>query len=81
MPRILSKIINGKEKGRPQRKLPKKWWLIVGAVVAHCWSSGGSLIATPDYKPAVLGSNPVISPAYSRLPILGQAAIWDSTPL
>jgi hypothetical protein len=38
IPRILSKIINGKEEGRPQRKLPKKWWFIVGAVVAHCWA-------------------------------------------
>jgi hypothetical protein len=39
-----------------------------GAVVAH-WlgSSGGSLVATPDCKTAVLGSNPAISPTYSGL--------------
>jgi hypothetical protein len=30
-------------------------------------SSGGSLVATPDCKTAVLGSNPAISPAYSKL--------------
>jgi hypothetical protein len=28
---------------------------------------------------AVLGSNPVISPAYSGLPVLSRAAIWDFT--
>jgi hypothetical protein len=44
-------------------------------------SSGDSLEATPDCKPAVPGSNPAISPAYSGLPILGWAAIWDGTPL
>ncbi len=32
-------------------------------------SSGGSLVATPDYEAAVLGSNLAISPAYSRLPV------------
>ncbi len=46
----------------------------MGAVVAHYGSSGGSfgsssgsLVATPDCKAAVLGSNPAISPAYSGL--------------
>jgi hypothetical protein len=45
----------------------------LGAVVAHWeqwWlngSSGGSLVATPDCKTAVLGLNPAISPAYSGL--------------
>jgi hypothetical protein len=43
---------------------------------SHAWaplrqknvgSSGGSLVATPDCKTAVLGSNPAISPAYSGL--------------
>jgi hypothetical protein len=48
----------------------EQWWLI-----------GGSLVATPDFKPAVPGSNPAISPAYHGLPILGWAAIWDGTPL
>jgi hypothetical protein len=38
----------------------EQWWLILG-------SSGGSLVATPDCKTAVLGSNPAISPAYSGL--------------
>jgi hypothetical protein len=44
-----------------------KWWLIW----EHWWlifgSSGGSLVATPDCKPAVPGSNLAISPAYSGL--------------
>jgi hypothetical protein len=57
----------------------EQWWLM-RAVVAH-GSSGGSLVATPDCKPVVPGSNPAISPAYSGLPILGWAAIWDVTPL
>jgi hypothetical protein len=39
------------------------WWFIVGAVVAHNGSSGGSLVATPDCKAVVLGSNPAISSA------------------
>jgi hypothetical protein len=52
-----------------------------GVVVAHWGSSGGSLVMTPDCKPAVPGSNPAISPAYSGLPTLGRAAIWDGTPL
>ncbi len=52
-----------------------------GAVVAHCGSSGGSLVATPDCDTAVLGSNPAISPAYSGLPVLRWAAIWDGTLL
>ncbi len=51
------------------------------AVVAHQGSIGGSLVATPDCKPAVPGSNPAISPAYSGLQILGWAAIWDGTSL
>jgi hypothetical protein len=51
------------------------------AVVACSGSSGGSLVVTPDCKPAVLGSNPAISPAYSGLPILEWAAIWDGTQL
>jgi hypothetical protein len=38
-----------------------------GVVVAHLGSSVGSLIATPDSKPAVLGSDPAISPAFSGL--------------
>ncbi len=44
-------------------------------------SSGGSLVATPDCEAAVLGSNPAISPAYSGLPVLRWAAIWDGTLL
>ncbi len=52
----------------------EQWWLIGG-------SSGGSLVATPDCKPAVPGSNSGIFPAYSGLPILGWAAIWDGIPL
>jgi hypothetical protein len=51
-------------------------------IVDILWgSSGGSLVATPDCKPAVPGSIPAISPAYSGLPILGWAAIWNGTPL
>ncbi len=42
---------------------------------------GRSLVATPDCKLAVPGSNLAISPTYSGLPILGLAAIWDGTPL
>jgi hypothetical protein len=49
-----------------------QWWL---------GSSGGSLELTPDCKTAVLGSNPAISPAYSGLPVLRWAAIWDGTSL
>ncbi len=41
-------------------------------------TSGVSLVATPDCKPAVLGSNLDISPAYSGFPVLSWAAIWDS---
>jgi hypothetical protein len=54
-----------------------EWWFIVGAVVAHNGSSGGSLVATPDHKPVVLASNPAISSAYSGLPVLRWAAFWD----
>jgi hypothetical protein len=39
--------------------------------------SGGSLVATPDCKPTVLGLNPADSPAYSGLPVLRWAAIRD----
>jgi hypothetical protein len=42
-------------------------------------SSGCSLAATPDCETAVLGLNPAVSPAYSGLPILRRAAIWDGT--
>jgi hypothetical protein len=59
----------------------EQWWLIHGAVVAHSWSSGGSLVATPECETAVLGSNPAISPAYSGLPFLKWAAIWDGASL
>jgi hypothetical protein len=44
-------------------------------------SSGGSLVATPDCKTAVPGLNPAISPAFSGLPVLRWAAIWDGTSL
>ncbi len=44
-------------------------------------NSGGSLEATPDCETAVLGSNPAISSAYSELPVLRWAAIWDGTLL
>jgi hypothetical protein len=50
-------------------------------VVAHYGSSGGSLVATPDCKPAVLRSNPSISPAFSGLPVLRWAVNWDGTTL
>ncbi len=42
----------------------EQWWLI------------GS---DTRLKTAVLGSNPAISPAYSGLPVLRWAAIWDGT--
>jgi hypothetical protein len=45
------------------------------------WSSGGSLVATPDCEAAVLGLNPAISLAYRGLPVLRWAAIWDGTLL
>ncbi len=35
------------------------------------------MVATPDCKPTVLGSNPADSPAYSEPPVLIWAAIWD----
>ncbi len=63
-------LIDGSSGG----SLREQWWLIVG-------SSGSSLVATPDCNPAVPDSNPAISSAYSGLPILGWAAIWDGTPL
>jgi hypothetical protein len=45
-------------------------------------SSDGPLVPIPDCKPAVLGLNPpAISPAYSGLPVLRWAAIWDGCPL
>ncbi len=47
-----------------------------GVVVAHLGSSVGSLIAAPDSKPAVLGSDPAISPAFSGLTVLRRAAFW-----
>jgi hypothetical protein len=53
------------------------------AVVAHReqrWllgSYGGSLVLSPDYETAVLGLNPSIFLAYSGLPVLRWAAIWD----
>ncbi len=62
----------------------EQWWLIEGAVAAHCGSSGGSsLVVTPDCKTAVLGfeSTVAISPAYSGLPALRWAAIWDGTSM
>jgi hypothetical protein len=40
-------------------------------------SSGGSLVVTPDYEHAVSGLNLAISPAYSELPVLRWAAIWN----
>ncbi len=43
--------------------------------------SGGSFVATPDCETALLGTNPAISPAYSGLPVLRWAAIWDGTSL
>jgi hypothetical protein len=44
-------------------------------------NSGGSLVETPDCETVVLGSNPAISQAYSGLPVLRWAAIWDGTLL
>jgi hypothetical protein len=35
------------------------------------------LVATPDCKRTVLGLKPADSPAYSGLPVLRWAAIWD----
>jgi hypothetical protein len=52
----------------------REQWRLIG-------SSGGSLVATPDCETAVLGSNPAISSAYSGLPVLRSAAIWDGTLL
>jgi hypothetical protein len=44
-------------------------------------SDGGSLVGTPDCDSAVLCSKTAISPAYSGLPVLRWAAIWDGTLL
>ncbi len=46
----------------------------LGVVVA-LGSTGGSLVVTLDYKPAVLGLNLPI------FPVLRWAAIWDGTSL
>jgi hypothetical protein len=35
----------------------------------------------PDGETAILGLNPAISPAYSGLPVLRWAAVWDGTSL
>ncbi len=51
----------------------EQWWLI-GEQWWLMGSSGGSLVATPDCKTAVLGSNPAISPVYSGL------LSWDGRP-
>ncbi len=68
----------------------EQWWLILGSSGGSLvgssggslgGSSGGSLVATPDCEAAVLGSNPAISLAYSGLPVLIWAAIWDGTLL
>jgi hypothetical protein len=40
-------------------------------------SSDGSFVATPGCKPAFPGSNSTISTAYSGLPVLRWAAIWN----
>ncbi len=42
--------------------------------------SGGSMVATLDCKLAVPGSNPTISQAYSGLPVLIWAVIWEGCP-
>ncbi len=55
--------------GTVQSGSREEWWLL--------GRSGGSLVATPDCKPTVLGSNPEDSPAYSWPPVLRWAAIWD----
>ncbi len=52
-----------------------------GAVVAHWGNRGGSFVVTPDCETVVLALNPAISPAYSGLPVLRWAAIWDGTLL
>jgi hypothetical protein len=56
----------------------KQWWLWKQRLLE---SSDGSLVATPDCETAVLSSNPAISLAYSGLPVLRWAAIWDGTSL
>jgi hypothetical protein len=60
--------------------------IVLTSTVAHHklklpGSSGGSVVVIPDCETAVLGSNPAISPAYSRLPVLRWAAILDGTLL
>ncbi len=57
------------------------WWLTGRSGGSLVGSSGGSLVATPDCKPAVPDSNLAIAPAYSGLPFLRWAAIWDGISL
>jgi hypothetical protein len=63
----------------------EQWWLVweqwglLVAVVAL--GAGWLLVAISDCETAVLGSKPAISQAYSGLPVLRWAAIWDGTPL
>jgi hypothetical protein len=52
----------------------------LGAVVAH-WEQWWLIGSDTRLYTAVLGSNPAISPAYSGLPVLRWAAIWDGTLL
>jgi hypothetical protein len=40
-----------------------------GRAVVVWWSSGGSLVLTPDCEPVVYDSNLAIFPVYSGLPI------------
>ncbi len=65
-------------------KTQKGWKLgregYTGATGDKKGSSGGSLVATPDCKTAVLGSNPAL-PSLQWTAVLRWAAIWDGTSL
>jgi hypothetical protein len=72
--------IGGRSNTKGDKEQKRRKNCKIGAVVA-LGSSGGSLVVTPDCDTAVQDSNPAISPAYSGLPVLRWAAIWDGTLL
>jgi hypothetical protein len=67
--------------GSSGSSLGEQWLHILGSSGGSFGSSGVSLVVTPDCETAVLDSNPAISLAYSGLPVLRWAAIWDGTSL
>jgi hypothetical protein len=70
----------GEECGAQTQVLRHRLGAVVVAAHGICRRYDGSS-EIKDYILAVPGTNPAISPAYSGLPVLRWAAIWDSTSL